>query len=89
MELASRKDIISIKLSIPHTSRYLYHTLSLSCSLFGHSQICDFFSFSLSSSSFIPFMIHPLDFLAYSSAASLFFMISFILLKSSGTFIPL
>jgi hypothetical protein len=50
-------------------------------------QICDFFS--LSSSSFIPFMIHPLDFLAYSSAASLFFIIAFILLKSSGTFMPL
>jgi hypothetical protein len=39
------------------------HTAPLSLSLFRQTyQICDFFS--LSSSSFIPFMIHPLDFFA-------------------------
>ena len=64
MELASREDIISITqyfriLQNTFITHYLSHTRSLDT-----SQICDFFSFSLSSSSFIPFMIHPLDFLA-------------------------
>ena len=34
-------------------------------------------------------MIHPLDFLAYSSDFFLSFIVSFIFVKSSGTFMPL